>query len=877
MSKNKILIIDGSSYLYRAHHTPSLSRLTTPSGEPSGTVFGFNRSLSLLLDYHQPTHCCVVFDPRGKTQRHTFFPQYKANRPPTPPEIVIAYQQIQELLSVKKTAQIQIEKEEADDVIGSLSKTLEKQGNLIVIATGDKDLAQIVSPNIILTNIKNGEIEVLDSEGVKNKMGIYPNQVADFLALTGDSVDNIPGVPGVGAKTAVKLINQYQDLNSIIKNAHLISGKVGQAIQQQTENIPLYLRLTEINYNISVPLQLDDLKIIDNSEEDFEELERYYTKMGFVSELGKLNKRKTASLQTPIHQTTKTPIEIIKDFYGWFEQLQRPQANTPNKNPIFFIQEGDVLYGCLLNEKKVIGIKTINIKKEAPNKINKKIESTQQRIVVYDSKELKHKTNINPNTQQTIDLMVLYYVLNAGKASPQWKNIEKEIERTQPDLPPPDSEKIEFVKEVIARAKQYDFLQKQLLDELAKNPKISEVFTKIEQPLINVLSDIEECGVFINPLKLQEIDVIFSQQIGEVQKEVYQGSQEPFNIDSPKQVGEILYQKLKLPVLQKTPTGNPSTNEETLQKLAFDGHKIAKKIIQYRGLSKLQSTYTQGLLKHITPQNRIHTKLNQIITNTGRLSSSDPNLQNIPIKTENGRLIREAFCAPPGRVLMAIDYSQIELRILAHQTQDEQLMAAFNQDLDIHKVTAQKVFNLSAEQISSEQRRYAKTINFGLIYGMSAFSLSNQLKITVQEAKNWMEAYFKQFPKIEGYMEEVKNQAKQNGWVSTFMGRRIHTPDINNRNHKLRTYAERAAINAPIQGAAADIIKLAMIEVHKITQGNSEIDMVLQIHDELLFEVEENRTDHYKPLIKKIMQEIVPLSIPLKVDVGVAKNWAEAH
>lgn len=864
--KNKILLIDGSSYLYRAFHTPSLSRLTTPEGELSGTTFGFNRSLNLLIQHHQPTHCCVVFDPRGKTKRNDYFPSYKANRPPTPEEIIKAFTQTKELLSIRSINHIQIEKQEADDVIGSLTRKLVSPENEIIIASGDKDLSQLVTKNILLTNIKKGEIETFDEQGIKEKTGVFPQQIADYLALMGDSVDNIPGVKGVGAKTAVKLISDYQNIQGIIDNAENIPGKIGKALQQEKTNIPLYVKLTTIDCDIPLQISLQDLSL--HYSNNYEAEKEYYKKMGFISELHKLEKKED---ETKEEQKGTTNHQQCSNITEWIDKIAKNQTN----NELFLWQDETKIVACLSPSRGIFSIDKEVLRRQTEKDISQHFKTKiEQKIYAYDWKSLWYQANLKPIVNQSVDLMLMFYLLFAGKTSAQWKNASKEITRLQTSTATATEGHSENITDILT---QLSFLLNIFNKEIKENQRLKALYEKIEKPLQYILVNTEQHGVYIEKEILQKIDKILCDQISDITNDIFQLSKEPFNIDSPKQVGEILYHKMQLPVLQKTPKGQPSTNEEALNNLSLAGHEIAQKIMTYRGLSKLQSTYTKGLIKHITKHGRVHTKLNQTVTSTGRLSSSEPNLQNIPIRTANGRLIRQAFCAPKGKILMAADYSQIELRILADQTGDEQLMEAFNQNLDIHKVTAAKVFKLSEEAVSKEQRRYAKTINFGLIYGMSAFSLSKQLSISLQEAKEWIEAYFKQFPKILNYMESVKEMARQYEWVETFMGRKIHVPDINSRNYKLRGYAERAAINAPIQGAAADIIKLAMVKVFDLTKEDKDIEIVLQVHDELLFEVNEGKVEKYRQKIQHLMQNVVTLKVPLIVDVGVGKNWDQAH
>lgn len=808
--------------------------------------------------------------------RNDYFPQYKANRPPTPEEIVKAFSQVKELLSIRSIKQMQIEKQEADDVIGSLVKLLSSQKNDIVIASGDKDLAQLVSPQVCLTNIKKGEIETYDEQGIKEKIGVYPHQVADYLALMGDAVDNIPGVKGVGMKTAAKLINDYQNIQGVIENIAHIKGKIGKAIAEEKTFLQLYLKLTQIDRQIPLPISsqtLDLMRYTANAEREKET--QFYKKMGFVSELIKLekNQQKAEEKNNPTQSKTANLLHQ-NEVDEWLECIAQ-QIETQDQR-LFFIQNKTHTAAFFSISKKIITIEKKQLKSLPEETVSKKIsEKITQKIYAYNWKSLWYESNIKPISTQMVDLMLLFYLLYAGKASATWKSASKEIAKKQ--------KKTVTISEDFSSAtlrdtlEQYTFLLSTFQQTIEADAELKSLYEKIEKPLEEILVSMEKKGVFIEKEKLQQVDRVLGQQISNSTARIYALSKEPFNIDSPKQVGDVLYHKMKLPVLQKTPTGIPSTNEESLQKLSLEGYEIASEIIIYRGLSKLQTTYTKGLLKHITTNSRIHTKLNQTVTATGRLSSSEPNLQNIPIRTANGKLIRQAFCAPKGRVLIAADYSQIELRILAHQSEDEHLIDAFQKGLDIHRVSAAKIFRRTEEEISPEQRRSAKTINFGLIYGMSSFSLSKQLNISLQEAKNWTEEYFEQFPKIQSYMEKIKKEAHKQEWVKTLMGRKIHIPDINSRNYKIRSYAERAAINAPIQGAAADIIKKSMVKIFENIKEAEDISLVLQIHDELLFEVEENRAPFYEEKIRTEMQNVVSLSVPLDVEIGIAKNWDEAH
>lgn len=868
-----LVLIDGSSYIFRAYHAPALSKLTTTDGKPSGTIFGFNRSLNAILNHYNPEACCVVFDPLGRTVRHDWFDAYKANRPETPLEIIESFAAIQELLSYRNIPQLTIEKQEADDVIGSLAKLAEKQGWIVKIVTRDKDFAQLVAPKIHLSDTKGGAVTEMDVKGVKEKFKVLPDQIADWLALKGDSVDNIPGVPGIGPKKAADLLKRFGNLDGVLQNLSLIPGKIGDALAQDKENIPLYQRLTQINQEIKLPLSIASLKRPKATNHQLVKLKDFYSRMDFRQELWQLEKEET----TP-NSKQDEPLEVKQDTLSLISLLEAATAETELQ--VLFIENLSAIYQ---HQGKKLYIATEFAECEQA------FNQTQARLFAIDWKSIVKKTKVQLSDKLQ-DIMLMSYVLNSGKRSHTWPALvvnldsrssllEEDIKELRQKLKVNVSlwSDKERLKSCQNRLLNQHALTQLFLRQLNEAPHLEKVYTELENPLKKCLETIEKNGVYIDKQTLKTIDQQLTKDLSAVQQDTYQLGGEPFNIDSPKQVSQILYEKLGLPVLKKTSSGSPSTNEQVLKEMADRGYEICNKIIDYRSISKLQSTYAKGLQKHIDSESRIYTTLNQAVTSTGRLSSSEPNLQNIPIRTTKGRLIRKAFAVPQGQKMITADYSQIEFRILAHQSGDEKLIEAFKKNLDIHRLTAAKIFDIEQESVDMEKRRYAKTINFGLVYGMSAFSLAKQLQISVEQAESWIKQYFSQFPKILNYIEETKAFAKQKGYVETIFNRRIYFPEINNRNHTLRSYAERAAINAPIQGAAADLIKQSMLAIQNKIEDKLDIKMILQIHDELLFEAQENKAQGYAELIKTIMQSIQNLSVPLIVDIGIADNWHDAH
>lgn len=886
-------LIDGSSYLYRAFH--ALPPLTTTHGEPTGAMYGVINMIRKLINDYDPQYCVVVFDPKGKTTRDYVYAEYKAHRPPMPDDLQKQIKPLHDIIKAMGLPLIMIDGVEADDVIASIAKQARQEKMRVIISTGDKDMAQIVDENITLVNTMNNSI--LDQKGVVEKFGVPPERIIDYLALVGDTADNVPGVPSVGPKTAVKWLAEYGTLDNIIKNADNISGKVGESLRNNLSILPLSKQLVTLDSDVSLNMLLEDLKRKPMDEQKLIELFKQFEFKSWLNEL--LEKHSGDEKKQYQYQTILSEDE----FESWMDKLKQAEifafdTETTSLDTLsaqivgisFSIIEEQAAYVPLAHD--YLGAPSQLSREKVLNAMKLLLENPHKKII---GQNLKYDINVLANYDIRVcatiyDTLLESYILNSSSSRHDMDTIALKYlgRRTThfEDIAGKGAKQKTFNQIHLDQAAPYAAqdadvtlqLHHVLWPKIVKDDDLRCVLTDIEFPLVHVLAQMERNGVMIDADLLHQQSKELAKKIQQIEESVYKLAGCVFNLASPKQLQEILYVKLKLPILSKTPKGAPSTAEEVLQELAFT-YELPKMILQYRSLTKLKSTYADALPKQINIiTGRVHTSYNQAITSTGRLSSTEPNLQNIPIRTQEGRRIRKAFIAPSGYRIISADYSQVELRIMAHLSQDKGLLAAFEKGADIHRATAAEVFGIAIDQVTSDQRRHAKAINFGLIYGMSSFGLSKQLSIERNLAQKYMDLYFSRYPGVKFYMETIREIAKKQGYVETLLGRRLYVPEIHATNLQRKRAAERAAINAPMQGTAADIIKIAMIELHAWLQ-KKEIDakMIMQVHDELVFEVAKNDIDHATSHIEKAMTHAVKLAVPLVVNINVGDNWDEAH
>ncbi|MCB1581822.1 MAG: DNA polymerase I [Xanthomonadales bacterium] len=888
---NKTLyLVDGSSYLFRAFFVPNLRRLASKDGHPTGVMYGVTNMLQRMLDEYDPEYMVVVFDAKGKTFRHDMYPEYKANRPPMPDELRMQLEPTKALIKAMGIPMLEVPHVEADDVIGTLVKKAEDLGVETLVSTSDKDLAQLVSDHVTLVNTMSDY--VMDEAGVLEKFGVRPDQIIDYLALIGDSSDNIPGVNKVGPKTAVNWLQQYDTVDNIIAHANDFKGKVGEYLREGIEQLKLSRQLVVIKKDCDVDYQVGDFKL---QPKDILAL----------NEIGqKFNMKRFAELsQDAVKEKDTEPqieyscIQDMKSLQQWLDGIKKAglvafDLETDSLNPIganiiglsFAYQVGEAAY-------VPIGHETEESQLALDEVLNALVPVLQSVDIV--GQHFKYDLNVLSNyhvqlTSQKHDSMLESYVLNAASGRHDMDSLaalylnKKTIKYE--DICGKGAKQIPFAQVSIKDATQYAAedadITLQLHHELWGQLEQTEqrpIYTEVEMPLVAVLAAMEQTGVLIDRVELARQSKHLELSMNKLQLKAYELAGKEFNLGSPKQLQEILFEEQGIPVLKKTATGQASTAEDVLQDLSAD-YELPAVILEYRSLSKLKSTYTDKLPLEINEKTgRVHTSYHQAVAITGRLSSSNPNLQNIPIRTEEGRKVRKAFVAPQGWQLLAADYSQIELRIMAHLSQDENLLQAFNEGVDVHSQTASQVFDTPLDEVSGEQRRAAKAINFGLMYGMSAFGLSKQLHISRKEASNYMKQYFSQYPNVKAFIDSVKEKAAEQGYLDTLFGRRLYFPEINNRNARVRAGAERAAINAPMQGTAADIIKKAMLAVYQEVKAANDIRVIMQVHDELVFEVKENAASDWAEKIKTIMESVAKLDVPLVVDYGIGENWDEAH
>lgn len=950
IAQNPLVLVDGSSYLYRAFH--AFPPLTNKNGEPTGAMYGVLNMLKSLIAQVQPSHIAVVFDAKGKTFRDELFEQYKSHRPPMPDELRAQIQPLHAIIKALGIPLISIEGVEADDVIGTLAVQASQLGKKVLISTGDKDMAQLVDDNIMLINTMNNSL--LDRDGVIEKYGIPPELIIDYLALMGDSADNIPGVAGVGEKTALGLLQGIGSMAEIYANLEKVAElpirgakKLGEKLLESKADADLSYILATIKTDVELEIAYDQLTI---GTANNAELQDYFSRYEFKRWLSEVQKGES-SLTNPTenqpqvdpYQVTptisaesavKNKVKIDRTLYetvttqsqleAWITKIQQAKSvavdtETNALDPMmaemvgisFALENGEACYIPLAHQHQVAvnensqgdlfaEVSTELRWENVPNQLDKTSCLAQLKPLLENPNIQKIGQNIkydltifaNQGIQMqgiAFDTMLESYVLNSTGRH----NMDDLADRylghktiAFEDLAGKGKNQLTFDQIPLAQAAEYAAedaditmkLHQTLWNELEKIPTLNQLFNEIELPLVPVLSRVERNGVLINREALAAQSVEIAERLTALEAQVHQEAGEEFNLASTKQLQEILFEKLGLPVIAKTPKGAPSTNEEVLEELAQLGHLVPKLLMEHRGLAKLKSTYTDKLPQMINSKTgRVHTSYHQAVTTTGRLSSSDPNLQNIPIRNEAGRRIRQAFIPREGFKIVAADYSQIELRIMAHLSGDKGLTTAFSEGKDIHRATAAEIFGISLEEVTSEQRRSAKAINFGLIYGMSSFGLSNQLGIGRKEAQQYMDLYFQRYPAVQTFMTDIQAKAKADGYVETLFGRRLYLPEINSSNAMRRKGAERVAINAPMQGTAADIIKRAMIALDAEIADNPDIQMIMQVHDELVFEVRSEKIEFYRQLIKQKMESAAQLDVPLIVDVGVGENWDEAH
>ncbi len=926
MSTHRLLLVDGSSYLYRAFH--AMPDLRNAQGFPTGAIQGMVNMMRRARTELDADHIACVFDAKGKTFREEMYPEYKANRSAMPEDLALQIESIHQVVKAMGWPVLVVPGIEADDVIGTLAKQAKASGWDVLISTGDKDLAQLVEPGISLINTMTEER--LDTQGVMNKFGVPPERIVDYLSIMGDSVDNVPGVPKAGPKTAVKWLNEFGTLDELMRRADEVKGVVGENLRASLNWLPKARELLTVKIDCDLNEHLIGLHELHAKSEDKETLRELFTQFGFKSLLRDLD-RQQSSAKTSIHpaiseeKSEASASMAAPDLFGfvaersnqvierrysciqteaeldrWIQKVQAAELTCVDTETTgldamrvdlvgisLAVEVGEACYIPLAHTTNEDQLD----KGLVLSKLKPWLESEQHLKL---GQNLKYDIHIFKNCDIQLrgvahDTLLQSYVLESHLSHDMDSLAARHLgEKTiaYEEVCGKGVHQITFDQVNLETATQYAAedaditlrLHHAMYPAIAADEKLLTIYKDIEMPAMHALAVMERNGILIDSAKLSSQGQLVGQRLMDLEKQIHELAGQPFNIQSPKQIGEILFGKLELPVVKKTPSGAPSTDEEVLQKLA-ENYPLPARILDYRSLAKLQSTYIEKLPRMINPKTgRVHTSYSQAVAVTGRLASSDPNLQNIPVRTEEGRKIREAFVAKPGSVMVSADYSQIELRIMAHIAEDESLLKAFAAGEDIHKATAAEMFHVDLNQVTSEQRRYAKVINFGLIYGMSAFGLASNLGIERSAAQQYIDTYFARYPGVADYMAQTRVRAKEKGYVETVFGRRLWLPEIRSNNGMRRQGAERAAINAPMQGTAADLIKLAMIAVQAwIEQNRLETSMLLQVHDELVLEVPNGELEFVKEHLPKLMTGVAKLKVPLLVEVGVGSNWEEAH
>ncbi|MFL6647157.1 MAG: DNA polymerase I [Sulfurifustaceae bacterium] len=900
----RLVLVDGSSYLYRAFH--AMPNLANSRGEPTGAIYGVTNMLRKLVADYAPRYAAVVFDAKGKTFRDEVFPEYKANRTAMPDGLAVQISAIHTIVQALGFPLLQIENVEADDVIGTLARRAVEQGMHTLVSTGDKDLAQLVDGHVTLVNTMSNS--VYDRAAVMEKFGVPPERIVDYLALVGDPIDNIPGVPGVGPKTAAKWLQQYGSLDDVIAHAADIGGKVGESLRASLTTLPLARTLATIKCDVELPLAPRDLSM---RTPDTARLRELYAQLEFkawLAELGGVNRPDISAAREAATSAPPVTIEheTIFDEHAlniWVERLERA--------PLFAIKAETT--GPDAQRAELVGLSFSDGAGRAaylplshaypgsPAQIGWERVVEKLKALLQDANRAKIGHNLKYDMQVLArngvdlagvryDTMLESYVLDSTGSRHDGDTLALKYlgykTAKYEAVAGKGKPQVNFGEVPVELAGAYGAedadvalrLHAHLWPRLQAIPTLERLYEEIELPLAPVLARMEGNGVRIDVAMLRTQSNEIARRLMEIEREAHSAAGQPFNLDSPKQIQEILYQKLKLPVLRKTPTGQPSTNEDVLVELALD-YTLPRLLLEHRSLAKLKSTYTDKLPEMINPRTgRVHTCYHQAVAATGRLSSADPNLQNIPIRTVEGRRIRQAFVAEPGYRIVSADYSQIELRIMAHLSGDPGLIRAFAEDADIHRATAAEVFGVPPDAVTADMRRNAKAINFGLIYGMSAFGLARQLKIDRAAAQEYVDRYFARYPGVKAFMDRTREQARRQGYVETLFGRRLHLSDINATNMTRRQAAERAAINAPMQGTAADLIKRAMLRVDDwIYTSKIPARMIMQVHDELVLEVADEHVASAGAALRESMVGVTTLAVPLVVDVGTGDNWDEAH
>jgi DNA polymerase I len=924
----RLVLVDGSSYLYRAFH--ALPPLSNSSGEPTGAVLGVVNMLAKLGKELAPALVAVVFDAPGRTFRDEIFAEYKAHRPPMPDDLRSQVAPLIEAVQALGLPLLRIEGVEADDVIGTLARRAADDGLDVVISTGDKDMAQLVDGRITLVNTMTGSS--MDREGVKAKFDVYPEQIVDYLALVGDASDNIPGVPKVGPKTAAKWLNQYTTLDNLLAHQHEVEGKVGESLRAHIDDLALSRRLATIDCELDLPLAPRELV---PAAPDVEKLRALYSRLELRSLLKQLPGGEPASAPASelsaarTHAAAETGAGMVPYRRGDDEEGHVPADFGPREYDVILEQGAFDRWMERLDAAEIVSFDTETTSLDymqaeivgvsfcvepgraayvplahtypgAPEQLDRRQVLARLKPLLEDGMRaklghhLKYDAHVLRNhgielQGMRYDSMLESYVLDSTATRHDLDSTARHylgIETIHyEDVAGKGAKQLPFAEVPVQSAGEYSAedadvamrLHRTLWPRIEALPSLRRIYLEIEQPLVPVLLDMEHAGVLIDTAMLKKQSHELSAKLLELQARAHAAAGGPFNLDSPKQLQEVLFGKLGLPARRKTATGQPSTAEDVLEELA-DEYELPRIVLDYRGMAKLRSTYTDKLPGQVDPRTgRVHTSYHQAVAATGRLSSTDPNLQNIPIRTPEGRRIRQAFVAPPGHVLVAADYSQIELRIMAHLSGDEGLLRAFAADRDIHQATAAEVFGVAPDEVSQDQRRAAKAINFGLIYGMSAFGLARQLGIERGAAQQYVDLYFQRYPGVKRYMDETRAIAREQGYVETVAGRRLYLREIRSRNQQLRQYAERSAINAPMQGTAADIIKRAMIDVHRWLRGDPGARLIMQVHDELVLEVADDQVARVEQGLRERMSAAAALRVPLKVSIGRGPNWDEAH